>query len=203
MALSCGIRALKNVAVPLKRYPTIAACGLDCGLCPRYYTVGKSRCPGCCGPGFAEKHPTCSFITCCVKRKGLEACGECPEFPCAKFKSTEEYRAAEVSAYPPARKMLPNLHFIKKYGIPRFVQQQRQRIRLLDSMLGGFDDGRSRSFYCRAAALLGLRGVEGALRKAKREPNASGFPSQDARARARLLRALLNERANAEGIELT
>jgi hypothetical protein len=191
------------VAVPLKRYPTIAACGLDCGLCPRYYTAGKSRCPGCCGPDFAQKHPTCSFITCCVKRKGLEACGECPEFPCAKFKSTEEYRAAEASSYPPSRKMLPNLHFIKKHGVARFVEQQRRRIRLLESMLGGFDDGRSRSFYCRAAALLEPRGMEGALRRAERETNAGGFPSQDAKARARLLRALLTERANREGTELT
>jgi len=22
---------------PVKTYPTIGACGLDCGLCPRYY----------------------------------------------------------------------------------------------------------------------------------------------------------------------
>jgi hypothetical protein len=35
---------------PVKIYPTIGACGLDCGLCTRYYTVGPSRCPGCCGP---------------------------------------------------------------------------------------------------------------------------------------------------------
>jgi hypothetical protein len=138
-----------------------------------------------------------------VKRKGLEACGECPEFPCAKFKSTEEYRAAEASSYPPSRKMLPNLHFIKKHGVARFVEQQRRRIRLLESMLGGFDDGRSRSFYCRAAALLEPRGMEGALRRAERETNAGGFPSQDTKARARLLRTLLNERANREGTELT
>jgi hypothetical protein len=191
------------MAVPLKRCPTIAVCGLDCGLCPRYYTAGKSRCPGCGGPDFALKHPTCSFITCCVEKKGLEACGECPEFPCAKFKSSEEYRAAEVSSYPPGRKMLPNLHFIQKHSVARFVEQQRRRIRLLESMLGGFDDGRSRSFYCRPAAVLEPRGMAGALRKAKREMNARGFPSQDAKAKARLLRALLSERANREGIELT
>ena len=99
--------------------------------------------------------------------------------------------------------MLPNLHFIRKHGIARFVEQQRRRITLLESMLGGFDDGRSRSFYCRAAALLEPRGMVGALSKAKREMNAGGFPAQDAKARARLLRALLNERANREGIELT
>ncbi len=190
------------MAAPLKRYPTIAACGLDCGLCPRYYTVGKSRCPGCCGPDFALKHPTCAFITCCVKKRDLETCGGCPEFPCARFRSTEEYRAAESSSYPPSRKMLPHLYFIKKHGISRFVERQRRRIRLLESMLAGFDDGRSRSFYCRAAALLEPKGVDGALRKAEREINRTGFPSQDNKARAKLLRALLNERASWEGVEL-
>jgi hypothetical protein len=34
----------------IKKYPTIGVCGLDCGLCPRYYTIGPSRCPGCAGP---------------------------------------------------------------------------------------------------------------------------------------------------------
>jgi hypothetical protein len=135
-----------------------------------------------------------------VKKRGLEVCGQCPEFPCPKFRSAEEYRATESSSYPPARKILPNLHFIGKRGVARFVEQQRRRIKLLESMLSGFDDGRSRSFYCRAAALLAPRGLEGALRAATRE---IGFPSQDAKARAKLFRALLNERADREGIELT
>jgi len=48
---------------PIKQHPTLGSCGLDCGLCPRYYTAGSSRCPGCCGPGFFDAHPSCSFIT--------------------------------------------------------------------------------------------------------------------------------------------
>ena len=58
---------------PIKKYPTIGVCGLDCGLCPRYYTIGPSRCPGCAGPDFFNKHPSCSFITCCVKKIGNKA----------------------------------------------------------------------------------------------------------------------------------
>jgi len=200
MMRACGDRAMRKTAAPLKHFPTLGACGLDCGLCPRYYTAGKSRCPGCAGPGFAAKHPSCSFITCCVKKKGLEVCGQCPEFPCPKFNSAEEYRATESSSYPPARKILPNLHFIRRCGVAHFVRQQRRRIKLLESMLSGFDDGRTRSFYCRAAALLDSRVLEGALRAARREV---GFSSLDVRAKANLLRALLNERADREGIELT
>jgi hypothetical protein len=196
MARSSGIGPFAKAAAPLKRYPTIAPCGLDCGLCPRYYTAGKSRCPGCCGPDFASKHPSCSFITCCVKKQRLETCGECPEFPCAKFKSVEEYRAAESSSYPPARKMLPNLHFIRRHGLAGFLRDQRRRIRVLEAMLEDFDDGRSRSFYCRVAALLEPSDVKAALQRARRETEATGFPRQDPKARAKLLRGLLDVRAD-------
>ena len=57
-----------------KKYPTIGCCGIDCGLCPRYYTEGKSRCPGCFGPQFMDiMGQSCSFITCCVKNKNHKA----------------------------------------------------------------------------------------------------------------------------------
>ena len=37
---------------PLKKYPIIGACGLDCGLCPSFHSGGDKPCPGCCGEGF-------------------------------------------------------------------------------------------------------------------------------------------------------
>jgi hypothetical protein len=178
----------------MKRYPTIGVCGLDCGLCPRYYTVGPSRCPGCAGPGFPDKHPSCSFITCCVKKRDLEACGECPDFPCPKFKSEEEYRQVkESSSYPPYRKVLPNLHFIKEHGIETFVAQQRRRIQLLEKMIAEFDDGRSRSCYCRSAALLDPAGLESSLAVAVRRIKADHVQPDDVKAKARILRGILDE----------
>jgi hypothetical protein len=138
-------------------YATIGVCGLDCGLCPRYYTMGASRCPGCCGPEFFSKHPSCSFITCCVKKKNLEVCAECSDFPCSKFKSEGEYQQLkESSSYPSYKKVIPNLNFIREHGIEQFVGQQKKRIGLLQTMIGDFSDGRSRSFYCKSAALLDL-----------------------------------------------
>jgi len=176
-----------------KKYPTIAVCGLDCGLCPRYYTAGPSRCPGCAGPDFFHKHPSCSFITCCVKKRGLEVCGECPDFPCPKFKTEEEYRRVkESSSYPTYRKVLSNLNFIKEHGIERFMDQQTRRIRLLERMLADFDDGRSKSYYCRAAGSLDPALLEHALDTAARTMNTDHVKPNDAKARARILRALLD-----------
>ena len=186
----------------LKAHPTIGACGLDCGLCPRYYTVGTSRCPGCGGPGFFDKHPSCSFITCCVKKRGLEVCGQCPDFPCSKFKTEEESRQRESSSYPPDRKLLSNLGFIKKRGIEAFMKQQEERIRLLETMIQGYDDGRSRSFFCRAAALLEPKALKRSLERAKRATGAAAGKA-GAVDKARALRGFLVEAALREGIELT
>jgi hypothetical protein len=186
----------------LKAYPTVGVCGLDCGLCPRYYTVGTSRCPGCGGPGFLDKHPSCSFITCCVRKRGFEVCGQCPEFPCAKFRSEEEYRQRESSSYPPDRKLLSNSRFIREKGIKEFIRQQRKRIGLLETMIEGHDDGRSRSFLCRAAALLDPEDVRRSLDRAKRAAKAAGGTGHSAD-RAKVLRGLLVEAALGQGIELT
>lgn len=185
----------------MKRYPTIGVCGLDCGLCPRHYTAGPSRCPGCAGPGFPDKHPSCSFITCCVKKRNLEVCGECPDFPCSKFKSEEEYRhVKESSSYPPYRKVMPNLNSIKEHGIERFVEQQRRRIKLLERMIEGFDDGRSRSYYCKSAALLDLAGLESSLDAAVRRVKADHVKPDDVKTKAKILRGILDALALKEGM---
>ncbi len=187
----------------LKTYPTIGVCGLDCGLCPRYYTAGTSRCPGCGGPGFSDKHPSCSFITCCVKKKGFEVCGQCPEFPCSKFKSEEEYRQVELSSsYPPSRKVLSNLRFIREKGIREFIRRQEKRVGLLETMIEGYDDGRSRSFFCRAAALLDPKVLKGSLDKAKKAMGAGDGRTSDTADKAKVLRGILTEAALCEGIEL-
>ncbi len=179
---------------PRKKYPTIAACGLDCGLCPRYYTAGPSRCPGCGGPDFHLKHPTCSFITCCVKDRHLEVCGECPEFPCAKFKSAREYERIFASpSYASPRKILPNLYFIKRHGIRKFLVQQNKRMALLQTMMREFDDGRSRSFFCRAANLHDPKVLAGSIRKAATTAGREGIKRTDKKSRAKILRALIDE----------
>ena len=144
----------------IKRHPTLGCCGLDCGLCPRYYTAGSSRCPGCWGPNFFNKHPSCSFITCCVKKNDLEVCAECDEFPCPKFKS-EGVNA--VDSFVTHKKTVWNLNFIKENGMSKFIEQQERRIELLEIMLKQFDEGRSKSVYCIAATLLPITDLESAL----------------------------------------
>jgi len=178
---------------PVKLYPTIGVCGLDCGLCPRYYTVGPSRCPGCCGPEFFNKHPSCSFITCCVKKKNLEVCAECSDFPCSKFKSDEEYQQLkESSSYPSYKKVMPNLNFIKEHGIEKFIAQQKKRIRLLETMIDNFDDGRSKSFYCKSATLVDLTTLESSVDKAIQKTKTENVKPNDTKTKSRILKDILS-----------
>jgi Protein of unknown function (DUF3795) len=179
---------------PTKQYPTIGVCGLDCGLCPRFYTEGPSRCPGCAGAGFYEKHPTCSFITCCVKKKGLEVCSDCPDFPCSKFKSQEDYKQIkENSSYPSYKKVLLNLNAIKERGIERFIEQQNKRIKLLETMVDNFDDGRSRSFFCRAASFCDLTELGNSIEIATEKIRNDMIRQNDMKNKAKILKTIISE----------
>jgi hypothetical protein len=186
-----------------KTHPTIGVCGLDCGLCPRYYTRGTSRCPGCAGSDFFNKHPSCSFITCCVKNKELEVCAECSEFPCSKFKNNEEYQQLKgSSSYPSYKKVMPNLNFIKEHGIVKFIEKQKKRIQLLEAMIENFDDGRARSFFCKAATLLDLIDLRNSLDNTIQKIKTDKIKQDDVKNKARILKTILNEIALKEGVEL-
>ncbi len=178
---------------PVRDYPTIGVCGLDCGLCPRFYTKGPSRCPGCCGPDFFNKHPSCSFITCCIKQKDLEVCAECMDYPCSKFKTAEEYRQLTgSSSYPSYKKIIPNINFIKEHGIKKFIALQKKRIKILENMLEHFDDGRSRSFFCRAVCLSDLALLENSFKEAVRKVKVNKIKPDDVKSKAKILKDILN-----------
>ena len=186
---------------PIKNYPTISCCGLDCGLCPRYYTVGSSKCPGCCGPDFFNKHPSCSYITCCVKKKGFEVCVQCGEFPCLKFESWLK-NGGEYDSFLTYKKARTNLDFIRTYGLERFIGQQRKRIVLLEKMLKNFDDGRSKSFYCIATTLLPITDLETSLGKAEQRLKAEKINLNDTRLKSKILKEFLNESAARNEVDL-
>jgi len=181
----------------IRRYPTVGACGLDCGLCPRYYTEGTSRCPGCAGPNFWQKHPGSPVLNCCVKRRGLEFCSECSEFPCSKFKDTDKY-----DSFLTHRKMISNLNCIKKYGINKFRDQQKKRIKLLETMINKFNDGRSRSFYCIATTLLSIEDLEKSLENSEQKIREDKIGVDDIKTTSKILKGFLNEVADRVGIEL-
>lgn len=136
----------------MKKYSTIGCCGIDCGLCPRFYTKGDSVCPGCGGLNFRDKHPSCGFLTCCAIKNGFEVCSSCKDYPCGRFDSERK----GFDSFVTHRKIFENLDNIKTSGIENFIGQQKIRMDILQNLLNNFDDGRSKSFFCISCALLPL-----------------------------------------------
>jgi hypothetical protein len=186
---------------PVKTYPTLGCCGLDCGLCPRYYTAGTSRCPGCAGPGFFNKHPSCAYITCCAKKNGLEVCAQCDEFPCSKFASWLDKGMIDDS-FLTHQKIKSNLYFIRERGLDKFLKQQKKRIKLLERMLQDLDDGRSKSFYCISTTLLPVAELETLTDEAERKIKVEKVRVDDTKTKAEILRELLSSFAAKGGVEL-
>lgn len=176
----------------------VGVCGLDCGLCPRYYTEGTSRCPGCCGPGFWQKMPGCGFITCCVKRKGLETCAQCVDFDgcerVVKLLNSARYQDSFLSHRP----IEANFSFIREHGIEEFAHLEMEKQEFLKHLLANYDEGRSKSFYCASCQLVPLDRLRQALKDAEMRI------AEDAsmKEKAKTLRALISRTAESLGIDL-
>lgn len=140
----------------LKKYNTIGCCGIDCGLCSRFYTKGDSVCPGCGGPDFKAKHPSCGFVTCCVIKKGLETCADCSEYPCSRFDAEKN----GFDSFVTHKKVFPNLDAIQEIGMDVFIDQQKIRIGILVDFINHCDEGRSKSFFCLSCTLLPVEALQ-------------------------------------------
>ena len=177
----------------LKDYNTIGCCGIDCGLCPRFYTKGDSVCPGCGGPGFREKHPSCSILTCCVIKKGLETCADCAEYPCFRFDPEKDGKDSFVTH----KRIFTNLDLIQNKGYDFFLSQQRLRMNYLADFISKCDDGRSKSFYCISCALLPLENL-----RQSHEYMTSLMEDIDVKKKSKLIKDYLRTMASAQEVDL-
>lgn len=147
----------------IKKYKTIGCCGIDCGLCPRFISTSDSACPGCGASDFYDKHPSCGFLTCCAEKHELEICSECNEYPCKRFDSEKEGYDSFVTH----RKVFLNQEKIKAIGLGQFLVEQKPRIDILDYLIGNFDNGRSKSFFCLTCTLLPIKNLSEIHRESK------------------------------------
>ena len=149
------------------RHPKIGICGLSCRLCPMYHTETKSKCAGC----KSENRMTigCPFITCAVKKKGIEFCWDCEENKtCEKW---EKHREAgkKADSFKCYQKLEDNITFIQKNGVKKFEKTLKAREQILKEMLRDFNDGRSKRYYCIAATVLEINELKETLIEAKKD----------------------------------
>ena len=137
----------------IRKYPLLSACGLNCGLCPRFYTEGESRCPGCGGKDFALKRPSCGILSCTNKHE-IEYCYQCKEYPCKKYIGAEN-----KDSFITHHNMLKDFTVAKNTGITAYMNILNQKVAILNSLLNNYNDGQQKSFFCIAVNLLDLQDI--------------------------------------------
>lgn len=75
-------------------------------------------------------------------------------------------------------------------------------MKLLETMIENFNDGRSRSFFCKEVALLDLTSLESALDEVIQKIKIDNIKPDDIKIKAKILKSILNEITLKEGVEL-
>ena len=172
----------------VRTHPIFAACGLNCGLCPRFYTAGTSRCPGCAGEGFSEVHPPCGVLTCCGL-KGLEFCFFCDEYPCKKYDGCDL-----LDSFITHKNQLKDMDKAKRIGVEAYIAELSDKVEILEELLKNYDDGRRKSFFCLAVNLLDLADVKLIIKQINNEVLPQASIKEKAAAAVRLFQGMADER---------
>ena len=113
--------------------PLFSLCGLNCGMCPRCNTQGKSKCPGCGGTDFHLKHPSCSVITCSRKHGQVEYCYQCSAYPCARYD-----RIGGADSFISYRNVKSDFEKAKTGGLEQYTRELTEKIDILDFLINTF-----------------------------------------------------------------
>jgi len=168
------------------KHPAIGICGLSCRLCPSYNSEAKSLCLGCKSEDRIAVG--CPFITCALKKKGIEFCWDCEENKaCERWKKHRE-AGKKVDSFKCYQKLEEDIAFIQNKGVVEFEKTQIAREELLKEMLREFNEGRSKSYYCIASTVLDINELEDALRKAKQGSTGMGIKEK-----SKLLHSIIDE----------
>jgi len=174
----------------MKEYVLVGACGASCGLCPFHHKEGKEFCGGCGSATRIKKG--CPILQCCLSH-GFETCGECEKYPCDNYKNEILVRTTI-----PHKKARENLEFIRKHGLEEAWNEEKKRIRLLEKMLVGFDDGNLLNFCCLAASMLSTHGLEKAIERARNEATHYHVAQEQ---KARILKKFIERAGVGEGLK--
>lgn len=166
----------------VRKDPLFSLCGLNCGLCSMHL---GGHCPGC-----GEGSQSCRLARCSLDRGGLEYCYQCGEYPCEKYEKIDDFDSFITHKH---RKR--DMEKAKKLGPKAYGAEQREKIRLLEALLAGYNDGRKKTLYCLAVNLLEVDEIKQALQTVEGE----ALPPGDRPAR---MAEELNRIAAAKGIEL-
>ena len=170
-----------------RQEPGFSLCGLNCRLCPMHL---GGYCPGC---GGGEGHQPCTFIRCSRETGGMEYCFQCPRFPCERYERVMEY-----DSFLPHGHMVRDQEMARDMGLEDYLSRLEERRAILDRLLAGWNDGRTKSFYCLAVYLLEAEDLHRILEELERNVS----PNASCKERAAMARHAFQDAAAARGIGL-
>ena len=130
----------------------------------------------------------CPFITCALKKKGIEFCWDCEEKKtCEKWAKHRE-AAKKADSFKCYQKLEKDIAFIQNNGVDEFEETQKKREYLLKEMLREFNEGRSKSYYCIAVTVMEIGELEDALTKADKDSKGLGIKEK-----SKVLHSILDE----------
>lgn len=132
----------------------LSLCGLNCGLCPMFL---NGNCPGC---GGGEGNQSCKIARCSMEHNGVEYCFQCSEYPCEKYEHIDDF-----DSFITHRNRKADLEKAKQYGMEAYNAEQVEKIKILDVLLSGYNDGRKKTLFCVAVNLLDLQELREVLRE--------------------------------------
>ena len=94
--------------------------------------------------------------------------------------------------------LLANFSFIQKNGVYEFALKELKKQKYLLQLLDGYDDGRSKLFYCTACQLLPMENLNLSMRFA--EDRVSG--DADIKEKSKIMRGAISKLADKLSIDL-
>jgi hypothetical protein len=132
--------------------------------------------------------PGCPFITCALKKKGIEFCWNYEENKtCEKWIKHRE-SGKKADSFKCYQTLEGDIAFIQKNGVHEFEATQKMREHVLQEMLREFNEGRSKSCYCIAATVMEIRELEEVLKKAGKNSKGLGIKEK-----SEVLHSILDE----------
>jgi hypothetical protein len=132
-----------------------------------------------------------------VKAKSFVTCAECDNFPCEKYEGFFDW-----DSFVTHKVCGPNINRIKKVDLKKWLQEQGQRKVILNNLLANYNEGRSRSFYCAAVALMPAGLLKEAINKAKKLITNNKVADSDLKVNAKILKTAIQNLASRSKIDL-
>ena len=95
-----------------------------------------------------------------VQHGGVEYCCQCREYPCEKYEHIDDF-----DSFITHRNRRADLEKVRQFGAEAYNTEQMEKMKILDILLSGYNDGRKKTFFCVAVNLLNLQELREALRE--------------------------------------